>query len=174
MAMPPQESPSRRGSRRRGRSRTQTIKAAVLALAIVVLSAGAGAAWRASRDDDTPKVAASTTTTTTAPAPEFEPYVTATSNVPDIAAYETPVEGAPVVETFAQLTEYLVPRAFLVIDQQPGWLQVLLPMRPNQSTGWIRDSEVTLGQSEYDITVQLSTTTVTLLKAGEVVLESPS
>jgi lipoprotein-anchoring transpeptidase ErfK/SrfK len=174
MAMPPKESPSRRGSRRRARARAQTIKATVLALAIVVLSAGAGAAWRASRDDDTPKIAASTTTTTTAPAPKFEPYVTATSNVPDIAAYETPAEGAPVVETFAQLTEYLVPRTFLVIDQQPGWLQVLLPMRPNQATGWIRDSEVTLGQTDYEITVELSTTKVTLLKAGEVVLETPS
>ncbi|HUF85725.1 MAG TPA: L,D-transpeptidase, partial [Acidimicrobiia bacterium] len=100
--------------------------------------------------------------------------LTATSNVPDITAYDAPADTAGVVETFSQATEYLAPRTFLVVEQQPGWLQVLLPMRPNGSLGWIRDSEVTLGETEYEIRVELSTTKVTLLKAGEVVLETQS
>ena len=174
MATPPTETPSSRRARARRRARAQTIKATALALAIVVLSAGAGAAWRATREDEKPTVAASTTTTTTTAPAEFEPYTTATSNVPEIVAYQAPADDAAPVETFSQITEYLVPRTFLVIDEQPGWLQVLLPMRPNQSTGWIRDSEVTLAETDYDITVQLSTTTVTLRKAGDVVLETLS
>jgi lipoprotein-anchoring transpeptidase ErfK/SrfK len=175
MATPPDETAGSRQARRKARTGGQPIKASVIALAIVLVAAGAGAVWRASQDDAEAAPPKSTATTTTKAAPaEFEPYLTATSTLPEIAAYEAPVERAPVVETFSELTEYLVPRTFLVIDQQPGWLQVLLPMRPNESTGWIRESEVTLGESDYDITVSLSTTTVTLRKAGEVILESPS
>jgi lipoprotein-anchoring transpeptidase ErfK/SrfK len=47
-------------------------------------------------------------------------------------------------------------------------------MRPNQATGWIRESDVTLGETDYEIVVELSTTTVTLFKAGELVLETAS
>jgi lipoprotein-anchoring transpeptidase ErfK/SrfK len=141
----------------------------------VVLTAGGAAAWVLLRDDghSEARVAPTTTssTTTTSP-PAFEPFVTATSNVPEINAYDAPVDTGGVIETFSQATEYFAPRTFLVVDQQPGWLQVLLPMRPNQSLGWIRESEVTLGETEYEIRVELAATKVTVLKAGEVVLET--
>lgn len=94
--------------------------------------------------------------------------------MPEVAAYETPADDAPVVQTFSQLTEYVAPRTFLVVDRRPGWLQVLLPMRPNQTKGWIREGEVALAETDYEITVELSTTKVTLTKAGAVVLETHS
>jgi len=35
-----------------------------------------------------------------------------------------------------------VPEVFLVQEQRPGWVRVLLPTRPNGSSGWIHASDV--------------------------------
>jgi lipoprotein-anchoring transpeptidase ErfK/SrfK len=163
-----------RRSRRRAQTRGRGIRAVLVALASVALTAGSAAAGILLRDDGhvEAKATPTTSTTTTTSPPAFDPFVTATSNVPEINAYDAPADTAGVIETFSQATEYLAPRTFLVLDEQPGWLQVLLPMRPNGSLGWIRETEITRGASEYEIRVELSTTKVTLLKAGEVVLET--
>jgi hypothetical protein len=34
------------------------------------------------------------------------------------------------------------PLVFLVEQRQSDWLEVLLPVRPNGSTGWIREADV--------------------------------
>lgn len=160
---------------RRAQTRGRGIRAVLVAVASVALTAGSAAAGLLLRDDghvQAKAAPATTSTTTTTSPPAFEPFVTATSNVPEINAYDAPADTAGVVETFSQATEYLAPRTFLVVDQQPGWLQVLLPMRPNGSLGWIRETEITRGETEYEIRVELATTKVTLLEAGEVVLET--
>jgi lipoprotein-anchoring transpeptidase ErfK/SrfK len=163
---------------RRG-AQTRSHRATAAAAAILVVAVIAATVWALNREDGTTKALAqgptttTSTTTTTAP-PAFEPFVSAQSAVPEITAYDAPADGAGTIGTFSQFTRYLAPRTFLVIDEQSDWLQVLLPMRPNGTTGWIRGSEVTLGQTEYEIRVELSTTKVTLLKAGEVVLETTS
>jgi hypothetical protein len=45
---------------------------------------------------------------------------------------------------------------FLVLKDQGDWLEVMLPVRPNESTGWIRFSDVTLGRVYTEVTVDLS------------------
>ena len=70
------------------------------------------------------------TNTSTAP-PAFQAFTTLTTKVPELNAYESPSETAKVVNTFSDKTEYLKPRTLLAVDQQPGWFQALLPMRPN-------------------------------------------
>jgi lipoprotein-anchoring transpeptidase ErfK/SrfK len=72
------------------------------------------------------------------------------------------------------MTEYDVPRTFLVTDQtsRPGWLNVLLPIRPNGASGWIKASDVTLGTSDFEIKIELAAHKLTLYKLGQPILES--
>jgi lipoprotein-anchoring transpeptidase ErfK/SrfK len=159
------------------------MRGAIAASVVIVLAIGAVGGWLLLRDDAkaTPKkraapttTTATTTTTTTPPPPPPAPAVTATLRIPEITAYWDAAETAPVVTKLSNRTEYNIPRTFLVTDHtsHPGWLNVLLPIRPNGSSGWIRASDVTLGSSEYEIKVELAAHKLTLLKLGQPVLES--
>jgi lipoprotein-anchoring transpeptidase ErfK/SrfK len=143
---------------------------------VLVVALGAVGGWVLLRDDAKaiPKKQAAPTTTTSVPPPPPAPAVTATLKVPEITAYQDAVETAPVVTKLSNRTEYNVPRTFLVTDQnsRPGWLNVLLPIRPNGSSGWIKASDVTLGRSDYEIKIELAAHKLTLLKLGQPVLES--
>ena len=127
------------------------------------------------RDDAkaAPKKAAKATTTTTAPAKPAA-AVTATVKVPQITAYQDAVETSQEVTKLSDKTEYGLPRTFLVTDQtsRPGWLNVLLPIRPNGASGWIKASDVTIGSSEYEIKIELGAHKLTLNKLGQKVMES--
>jgi lipoprotein-anchoring transpeptidase ErfK/SrfK len=57
--------------------------------------------------------------------------------------------------------------ALPVIATEPGWVQVLLPSRPNGSTGWLfLSSSVTLTRSPYLIEVDRTAFRLTLLHDG--------
>ena len=81
--------------------------------------------------------------------------------------------GSQVVTTFSDKTDYKQPRTLLVTEQQGDWVKALLPMRPNQSTGWVRKADVTLTQTPYEITIDRATHKLTLYKAGQEVLSAP-
>jgi lipoprotein-anchoring transpeptidase ErfK/SrfK len=64
-----------------------------------------------------------------------------------------------------------VPLVFHVEQQRPdGWLQVLLPVRPNGSTGWVRAADVSLATTAYRITVELAAHRLTVHQGDAVVL----
>lgn len=65
------------------------------------------------------------------------------------------------------------PLVFLVQERSSGRLRVLLPVRPNESQGWIRASDVKLYQHNYRIVVSVGKHTLALYKAGKVVLRVP-
>src|SRR5581483_4207558 len=65
------------------------------------------------------------------------------------------------------------PRVFLVISRSGGWLNVLLPARPNGSTGWIRASDVALESTAFAVRVDLRAHRLTLTRGGAVVLRAP-
>jgi lipoprotein-anchoring transpeptidase ErfK/SrfK len=48
------------------------------------------------------------------------------------------------------------PAAFLVLDQQPGWFHVLLPVKPNGSTGWLKESDVQVTSTNHYLRVTVS------------------
>ncbi|MDQ4104442.1 MAG: L,D-transpeptidase [Actinomycetota bacterium] len=54
-----------------------------------------------------------------------------------------------------------------VIAQQPGWMQVLLPSRPNKSTGWITDDALDQAVTPYLIRVHLRSHSMELFKGGQ-------
>src|SRR6266700_2559023 len=166
--------PSGRVTARRARHRSR-MRALVAASVVALVCVGALAGWFLLRDDAKAARhrAAPVTTTTTAPA-KPAPAVTATVKVPEITAYQDAVETSSAVTKLSDKTEYGLPRTFLVTDQTShlGWLNVLLPIRPNGSSGWIKASDVTLGSSDYEIRIELGAHHLTLLKLGQPVLES--
>jgi lipoprotein-anchoring transpeptidase ErfK/SrfK len=62
---------------------------------------------------------------------------------------------------------------FLVDRQVPGWLKVLLPIRPNGVTGWVRQSDVTLTVDPYRILVRLKAHRLTLYLLNRRILLDP-
>ena len=67
-----------------------------------------------------------------------------------------------------------VPQVFLVKQLRPdGWAQVLLPIRPNGSTGWVKTSDVTLTPNPYRIKVELGAHKITVNKGDDVIYTGP-
>lgn len=48
------------------------------------------------------------------------------------------------------------PLFFVVVETQTDWLEVMLPVRPNESTGWVRRTDVNLGRANLKMVVDLS------------------
>jgi hypothetical protein len=61
-----------------------------------------------------------------------------------------------------------------VIAQEPGWLKVRLAGRPNGSTGWVRQSDVTVAATPYWISVDLTTRHVALFRLDQQVMDAPA
>jgi lipoprotein-anchoring transpeptidase ErfK/SrfK len=150
--------------------------------AVVAVVLAAGVVWAVGREGDADRVspaAETTTTSTTAAAPVVGSTIATTRGGP-IDVRTEPVEGSEVQTTLTPITEYAVPRTLLVVGEapagaaEPEWLQVLVPMRPNGSTGWIEAAAVTLSTTTYEIRVELGAHKLTLLDNGRVVLEAPT
>jgi lipoprotein-anchoring transpeptidase ErfK/SrfK len=75
--------------------------------------------------------------------------------------------GGP-AEATLPATELGSPTWVPVIQSQPGWDQILLPTRPNRSTGWIylTSGELRTAYTAYQIDVSLTTYQLTILDAG--------
>lgn len=168
----------RAAQRRRRRIRNLVSSSA----AVVVLIGGVtGATFLRGDDSAAPRQVAtppsSTTTTTTPPttAPPPPPGATvATTGVPELVVYSQPSDAAPQMTTLSDKTEYGIVRTLLVTDQKtPGWLQVLLPLKPNGQTGWIHAGDVTLSQVLHKIEVDRATHTLRLFHADQLLLETP-
>jgi lipoprotein-anchoring transpeptidase ErfK/SrfK len=61
-----------------------------------------------------------------------------------------------------------------VIDQKPGWVEVRLAQRPNESVAWVPSGDVTLATDPYYIVVDLNTTHLQLYKASRQVGSYPA
>lgn len=84
----------------------------------------------------------------------------------------TPVHDVPDGVAFATVGPTQFGDAwFPVIAEQEGWVQVLLPSRPNGSAGWVRAVDTERATTPYRITVDLSERTLRLLRDGDEVRE---
>ena len=82
--------------------------------------------------------------------------------------------GAPVAtRSLPNPNENGAPLVFLVQEYHGEWLRVLLPVRPNGSTGWVRASDVRLGQHSYRVVVQLRAHRITVFDGDSVILSEP-
>jgi hypothetical protein len=103
-------------------------------------------------------------------APPFRAAATKGSEIP---VFSNPDAGAGPAMTLSPLTEYLLPRTLLAFEEQPDWLRVYLPTRPNNSTGWVRSSDVDLSPPlEWKIRVSLADRRLVLLRNDAVEFEA--
>ncbi len=86
-----------------------------------------------------------------------------------IAAFAHP--GGPQSGTVG--TWYGYAMVLPVVAQQPGWLEVRLPQRPNGSTAWVRADAVTVSSTGYFILVDLSKEHLTVYQAAQAVMSFP-
>lgn len=61
----------------------------------------------------------------------------------------------------------------LVAEQQRDWLKVLLPVRPNGSSGWVRAEQVRLSRHDFHIVVALKAHTITVYDGAKVIDREP-
>jgi lipoprotein-anchoring transpeptidase ErfK/SrfK len=71
-------------------------------------------------------------------------------------------------------TWYGRPSVLPVIATEPGWVEVRLAQRPNQSTAWLPAADVTLSATADEIVVDLATTTLSLYRDGRLVFTAPA
>jgi lipoprotein-anchoring transpeptidase ErfK/SrfK len=69
---------------------------------------------------------------------------------------------------------YQRPSVLPVVAAQPGWFEVRLAQRPDESTAWLPASDVTLSTTPYEIVVDLATTKLSLFDDGRLVFSAPA
>jgi len=98
----------------------------------------------------------------------------ATAAVGEVEVFADPDDDQP-VRRLASPDDNGTPLVFLVDGPDAGgpWLRVLMPVRPNGTTGWIRSRDVDLAQTPYRIEVELTAHRLSVWRGREVVVESP-
>ena len=153
------------------------------ALAIAVTACGSGSADTAQIKRAKPTLPPTTTvpaTTTTTIPPYITFIATVKPEITSVAVYPSPNAAQP-MQTFPNPWLYdsgnpdtKVPQVFLVMTQWAvGWVQVLLPVRPNGTSGWVHASDVTLTPDPYHIGVSLSAHTITVTNGTAVMYSGP-
>ena len=84
-----------------------------------------------------------------------------------------PAGGARVVARLAPRTRLGSPRVLLAERVRPGWVQVLLPVRPNGTRGWVATRDVRVEPISSRITVDLTSRTIRIVLRGRLVARSP-
>ena len=163
---------SRTRVRRRRRTRRRLVVGGVALVAVLALIAGIVLTSGGGATPTAEKIRLKIPPTTAARTPG--PATIATTKVLALVAYAQPATTAKVVGTFSPKTSYGLPRTMLVTGVKPGWYEVLLPQRPNDSSGWVPAADVTVSTTAYKITVQLSAHHLWLTNAGKAVLDTPA
>ncbi len=148
----------------------------VALLAVDVVALGTGLTEDGRGDDKALTPEAPPTPPAPPPPPVPAPPVPARSMVAAalgkrIGIYDRP--GSPVRRSLPNPNQNGAPLVFLVQEYHGDWLKVMLPVRPNGSTGWIRAGDVRLGQHSYRIVVQLRAHRITVFDGDDVILSEP-
>jgi lipoprotein-anchoring transpeptidase ErfK/SrfK len=90
-----------------------------------------------------------------------------------VAVYADPGAAAP-ARMLTNPNQYRGQLVLLVTAVRvDGWLQVLLPVRPNGTRGWIHAGDAVLSNDPYRIEIRLSRHQITVTKKNKVVLRAP-
>jgi lipoprotein-anchoring transpeptidase ErfK/SrfK len=126
-------------------------------------------------------VPASTGPTSTGPGSTGPGSTGPGSTVPPSTMLATVLSTAPRYASPGHLAAGTVPASWYdrpsvlpVIATTPGWVDVRLAQRPNGSTAWLPDGDVTLGRTPYRIVINAATTQLALYDAGRLVFSAPA
>jgi lipoprotein-anchoring transpeptidase ErfK/SrfK len=164
------------------RGRRCSLGFVAFAFAIAVTACGGGGSAQVKRAKPTlPPTTVTVPATTTTTIPPYITYIaTVKPEITSVAVYPSTTAAQPMQE-FPNPWLYepdnpdtKVPQVFLVKTQWAvGWVQVVLPVRPNGTTGWVHASDVTLTPNPYHIGVSLSDHTITVTNANAVMYTGP-
>ncbi|MET0628027.1 MAG: L,D-transpeptidase [Acidimicrobiia bacterium] len=155
------------------RRRVATAIAALTVLAAAAVGCGGGDSATLGKKVD-PSTTVPTPTTTTVPS--WQTY-SARANGATLQVFAQPNDAQPTMEmpnpwlVDPSVPEAKVPQVFLVKQLQGSWIQVLLPVRPNGSTGWVRSTDVTLSPNPFHVRVSLGEHTIKVTNADNVIYE---
>jgi lipoprotein-anchoring transpeptidase ErfK/SrfK len=147
------------GAGERALPRLAGSRSLVLVLALVVVVAAASGASAVGKSDEGKKKAS-----TSAPV--------AHAIVPEVKVFDSPKAKTPTM-TFSNPTPNGGELVFLVdaLDTA-GWAKVVLPVRPNGTTGWVHVRDVELKLNSYRIVVDLSDHLLTAFNGKQKLLET--
>jgi len=103
-------------------------------------------------------------TTTTPP----HRHVVATVRGESIDVFPTPSADQAPSWTLPNPRASGADQVFLVNEERGPWLDVMVPVRPNGSTGWIRTADVTLASHDFSIVVELGAHRLTVYEGDSV------
>ncbi len=122
----------------------------------------------------TTAIPATTIAPITAPPDSETGTIVAHATSPIVTARQWPSDNADVTAGFANPTDRGGPLVFQAVGEPvDGWLEVLLPIRPNGTTGWVDLDDVTLSRNPYRIEVDLATYELTVRRDGEIEILAP-
>jgi lipoprotein-anchoring transpeptidase ErfK/SrfK len=145
------------------------MRRALLAAAIAILAAGCGGS---SRPASVPAQSPAPGPVANAPAPGHSALarpgfsLVAQARHGHVLLYRRPGARRPL--RLQRSPDGRFPLILLVKQAAPGWLQVYLPVRPNQSVAWIRQGEVSLRYDAYRVEVDLRRHRLTLWRRDRV------
>lgn len=106
------------------------------------------------------------------PAPPPDPTFIAGARGSTVAVYRHQGDTKP-WKTLRSPNGQGAPLVFLVRHRQPRWLEVLAPVRPNGTVGWIRAGQVRLTTTTYRMDVSLRTHRLVVHHGANTVLRAP-
>jgi hypothetical protein len=163
---------------------------------VITNACGRGPAWRARAALLLGVVALVCGCTRTSDEPGGQPPSSASARVKDLRAFKDRDAAAPLRSIVAQALGRQVdvyakpgatsvqrklshphdgaaPLVLLVAEQQGDWLKVLLPVRPNGSSGWVRAEQVRLSHHDFHIVIALEAHTITVYDGAKVIDREP-
>jgi lipoprotein-anchoring transpeptidase ErfK/SrfK len=168
------------------RKRRNAVLGAAGAVVVVAAIIVGFVAFRSGANDDRPTVtkkrAPEGSAATLAPTTTIPPGVNliAEATVPQVNVYDTPGAATPPKLTLPSPwllngeADKAIPQVFLVEEQRPdGWVRVLLPERPNGSSGWIRQSDLKITQNPYHMKVTLGDHKITVFERTNEIYSGP-
>ena len=164
------------------RTRTRGGQALARAGAVVLGIALTATACRGPRPEVVVDTAPSTTATTVETAispvdttigqPEISPTpIRAISTVETLQVFAQP-NSTVTLALLSERTDFGSARVLLVKEIVDGWVRVQLPIRPNETSGWVRADDVTLETIDALVEVDLDARTITTWVDGEILLTS--
>ncbi|OAA28817.1 hypothetical protein UG55_1005339 [Frankia sp. EI5c] len=94
------------------------------------------------------------------------------ATVPRIEIFASPEAGLP-RWTLDNPNPRGVALVLGVEEHHPDWLRVKVPARPNNSTGWVRRSDVRITTTPFDLRVDRSEHRLTVFRDGSVIARLP-
>jgi lipoprotein-anchoring transpeptidase ErfK/SrfK len=88
-----------------------------------------------------------------------------------IAVYRTPRSRTPMLRLPVH-DQFGITQVLLVRHAVPGWLEVYLPVRPNDATGWVPAADVGVTFDPYRVVVDTTAHRMTTLRAGRPVMHA--